>query len=107
MMKYYCIAEMDITDPSWVPEYVKNVTGMVERAGGRYLARTSNIELIEGERQRPQIFLLIEWPSREALFAFYNSEEYAPYRKRRVDGARNQFWLVSGEDAAHLAKIAD
>ncbi|HEV7919705.1 MAG TPA: DUF1330 domain-containing protein [Thermoanaerobaculia bacterium] len=106
-MKYYCAAEMDITDPSWVPEYVKNVTAMVERAGGRYLARTSHVEVIEGERQRPQIFLLIEWPSREALFAFYDSPEYAPFRKQRVDGARNQFWLVAGEDVAHLARIAD
>lgn len=104
-MKVYCVAEMDITDPSWVPEYVKNVTGMVERHGGRYLARTSKVEAIEGDRQQPQIFLLIEWPSREALMAFYDSEEYAPYRKQRIAGARNQFWLVAGEDVAHLAKI--
>ncbi|HKO54638.1 MAG TPA: DUF1330 domain-containing protein [Thermoanaerobaculia bacterium] len=106
-MKFYCVAEMDITDPSWVPEYVKNVTGMVERHGGRYLARTPKVEAIEGERQPPQVFLLIEWPSREALQAFYDSEEYAPYRKQRAAGARNQFWLVAGEDVARLAHIAD
>jgi len=39
-MKYYTVAEMDITDPSWIREYVTNVTGMVERRGGAiWLAR--------------------------------------------------------------------
>ena len=28
-MKYYLIAELEITDQSWVPDYIKNVTGMV------------------------------------------------------------------------------
>ena len=39
-MKYYAVAEIDIADLSWIAAYVKNVTGMVERHGGRYLART-------------------------------------------------------------------
>jgi uncharacterized protein (DUF1330 family) len=29
-MKYYAVAEMDITDPRWIRDYVSNVTGMVE-----------------------------------------------------------------------------
>lgn len=60
-MKYYAVAEIDITDPSWIRDYVANVTAMVERHGGRYLARTAKIEQIEGDRA-PQGFLLIEWP---------------------------------------------
>ena len=69
-MKYYSVAEIDVVDQSWVPAYVANVTRLVERAGGRYLARTSKVERIEGERPRPQIALIIEWPSREAAVAF-------------------------------------
>jgi hypothetical protein len=42
-MKYYAVAEIDITDRSWVSAYVKNGTPMVERYGGRYLARTPRI----------------------------------------------------------------
>jgi uncharacterized protein (DUF1330 family) len=105
-LKYYAVAEIDITDPSWAQEYAANVTGMVERAGGRYLARTAKIEKVEGERDTPQIFLLIEWPSKEAADAFYESEEYRPYRERRIAGARNQFVLVAGEDVTGLARIA-
>ena len=104
-MKYYCVAEMDITDRGWVSEYVRNVTRIVERYGGRYLARTSNIEKLEGERETPQVFLIIEWPSRDAALAFYESDEYKPYFKSRVEGARNQFVLVAGEDIAGIAQI--
>jgi uncharacterized protein (DUF1330 family) len=54
-MKYYFIGEIEVTDQSWVPEYVSNVTGLVERSGGRYLARTPKIEKIEGERKPLQM----------------------------------------------------
>ena len=54
-MRYYAVAELDVTDPSWVRDYVANVTGMVERRGGRYLSRTARIEKIEGERTPPQL----------------------------------------------------
>ena len=106
-MKYYSVAEMDITDRSWIPAYVKNVTKLVEQYGGRYLARTSNVEKIEGERKTPQIFLIIEWPSKEAAEAFYESDEYRPYRQSRIEGAKNEFALVAGEDVAKEAQIAD
>jgi uncharacterized protein (DUF1330 family) len=105
-MKYYCVAELDITDPGWVPSYVRDVTKLVEGHGGRFLARTSNVEKLEGEREPPQIFLIIEWPSREAAVAFYESEEYGPYRQSRVEGARNEFALVAGEDITGAARIA-
>ena len=106
-MKYYSVAEIEITDQTWVPEYIKNVTRLVERNGGRYLARTSNIEKIEGERKAPPIFLIIEWPSHDVAQAFYESDEYRPYRQNRIQGARNEFLLVAGEDMAKTAQIAD
>ena len=106
-MKYYAVAEIDVIDRSWVAEYVKNVTGLVESYGGRYLARTSRIEKIEGERRNPQIFLIIEWPSRDAAIAFYESEEYRYYRQSRLRGSKSEFVLVAGEDINKVAQIAD
>lgn len=104
-MKYYAVAEMNVTDRAWVAEYARDVTPMVERYGGRYLARTSRAETLEGERTPPQVFLLIEWPSREAAMAFYESDEYRPYRERRIAGAINEFVLVAGEDVTGAARI--
>ncbi len=105
-MKYYAVAEIDITDRSWVSAYVKNVTPMVERYGGRYLARTPRIEKLEGERNNPQIFLIVEWPSKEAAEAFYHSNEYKPYLESRKKGSRGEFLLIAGEDANHTAQMS-
>jgi uncharacterized protein (DUF1330 family) len=104
-MKYYGVAEIELTNTDWVPEYVANVTELVERHGGRYLARTPKVEKVEGERRPPQIFLIIEWPSKEAAQAFYASDEYRPYLERRKSGARNEFVLVAGEDVNGVARM--
>jgi uncharacterized protein (DUF1330 family) len=106
-MKYYAVADLDVRDAAWVGEYVSKVTPMVEARGGRYLARTASIEQIEGERSRPQIAMIIEWPSKEAAEAFYESEEYRPYRESRRRGARNEFLLIAGEDVNGVARMAE
>jgi uncharacterized protein (DUF1330 family) len=104
-MKYYAVAELNITDQGWVSSYVENVTKMVELRGGKYLARTSNIEKLEGERAAPQIFLIIEWPSKDAALRFYESDEYRPYLKSRVEGAGGRLLLIAGEDITGAARI--
>jgi uncharacterized protein (DUF1330 family) len=104
-MKYYAIAEIEITDQSWLPAYVQNVTGLVEQYGGRYLARTSKIDKVEGQRKAPQVVVVIEWPSKEAAETFYQSAEYRPYRQSRLDGAKNEFLLVAGEDVTKTAHM--
>jgi uncharacterized protein (DUF1330 family) len=83
------------------------VTKLVEQRGGRYLARTSTLEKIEGKRALPQILVLLEWPSKESAMAFYESEEYKPYRESRIAGGKNEFLLAAGEDIARVAHIAD
>jgi uncharacterized protein (DUF1330 family) len=105
-VKYYCIVEVDTTDPSWVPGYVQNVTKLVEARGGRYLARTSALEKIEGERALPKLLVILEWPSKESAVAFYASNEYRPYLAGRLAGAKNEFLLAAGEDIAGVAQIA-
>ncbi len=99
-MRHYSVAELDVTDPGWVADYVAEVSPMVERHGGRYLARTSKVQRIEGERDPRGTLLIIEWPSREAAQAFYESEEYRPFREARLQGSDGEFFLVAGEDSA-------
>jgi len=106
-VRYYAVAELDVQDPGWVRDYVADITPMVERYGGRYLARSARIEKVEGERALPQVVLIIEWPSKQAVDEFYESEEYRPYREARRAGARNDFVLVSGEDSSGVAQIAE
>ncbi len=104
-MKYYSVVEMDITDRGWVDTYVVSVTKMIERHGGRYLARTNRTEKLEGDRQPLQIVAIVEWPSREALQAFYDSEEYRPFRDARIRGTKSELFLVPAEDVTKQARI--
>jgi len=43
----------------------------------------------------------------ETAKAFYESEEYRPYREARIAGAKNEFLLVAGGDVTKTAHIAD
>ena len=104
-MKHYHVVELEITDPSWVPAYVQDVTKLIEQHGGRYLARTSNIQKVEGERQAPKMVVIVEWPSKEAAETFYASVEYRPHLEKRLKGARNEAMLVAGEDVTKAARI--
>jgi uncharacterized protein (DUF1330 family) len=106
-MKYYSVAEIEMTDQGWVRTYIKDVTRMVEQRCGRYLARTSEIEKLKGEWKVPQIFLIIEWPSKDVARGFYECDEYRPYCQSRMEGAKSEFLLVAGEDLTKTAQIAD
>jgi len=99
-MKYYAVGELDFIDQNWVAAYVANVTRTVEQFGGRYLARTSRVDQLEGEGKPPQLFVIIEWPSKEIAQEFYQSAEYRTYRDSRLAGARCRFNLIAGEDIA-------
>ena len=104
-MHHYTVAAIDVTDQTWTREYVEKVTPMVEAAGGRYLSRTFRIDKLEGDRRAPQLFLLIQWPSKEAAETFYGSAAYRPYRERRLNGSRSELFLVAGEDVSQTARI--
>lgn len=103
-MKYYGIAEIDITDPAWTAEYVEKVTPLVEQRGGRYLARTTKIDRLEGERAAAQLVVLIEWPSKEAADEFYESDDYRPFREARIHGSTGALFLVAGDDVTRAAE---
>lgn len=63
-------------------EYGRNVPQMVERYGGKYLLARRDPEVLEGD-WNPGPIVLVEFPSRETLFAFYKSEEYRPWLEMR------------------------
>lgn len=99
-MKYYALAALHISDDSWVADYLPNVTALVHKHGGRYLARTMTMERVEGTGELPNVFVIIEWPSKEAAETFYEDPEYQPYLRSRLAGSSADFILVAGEDIA-------
>jgi len=103
-MNHYSVAEIEITNKDWIAGYVEHVTQMVERSGGRYLARTFRSERMEGDGPSPHPLLLIEWPSQEHAATFYASEAYRPFLQSRLAGSRGHLYLVPGEDIGKSAR---
>ncbi len=99
-MKYYAVVEVAVTDESWVADYLPNVTALVQKHGGKYLARTMTMEKVEGSRELPTVFVVIEWPSKEAAMAFYEDPEYQPHLQARLAGSHSEFALIAGDDIA-------
>ena len=99
-MKCYFVVPIKISDDSFVADYVANVTPLVHKHGGQYIARTPHMEKLEGAGDPPDIFVLVEWPSKEAAKAFYDDPAYQPYKQSRQAGSSGDFFMVAGEDIA-------
>ncbi|RVT44213.1 DUF1330 domain-containing protein [Rheinheimera sediminis] len=97
-MSYLLIVETNIAEPSWVNEYLRKVTPLVNSFGGKYLTRTSAIELLEGT-EKPQFSVVAQFPTKEDALGFYNSEEYRPFKQARQSGSVSKFLLVPVENA--------
>ncbi|WP_047046531.1 DUF1330 domain-containing protein [Vibrio mexicanus] len=96
-MKHLLIVETNITNQSWVQEYLEKVTPILAKFSGKYLTRTSSIELLEGE-EKPQYSLVAEFPSKDDALDFHSSEEYAPLKAARQSGSDSKFLLVPVEN---------
>jgi uncharacterized protein (DUF1330 family) len=99
-MKYYATVGLTMKDDAWVADYLPNVTDLVTKHGGKYLARTATIDRLEGSGAPANLQVILEWPSKEAAQAFYNDPDYRPYRDARQKGSDCEFYLVAAEDIA-------
>ncbi len=97
-MTYYSVLAVTPTAEAWIPDYVATASTLVARHGGKYLARTSNHERIEGEGQDAALRVIIEWPSREAAMAFMNDPGYAPHLEARTAGSNSHHILIEAKD---------
>lgn len=94
-MKAYLIANITVTDPERYPPYRAQVPGVVTQYGGRFLVRAGAVHPLEGELGFDR-FVVIEFPSLEVAKQFYDSPEYAPLLKLRMETTRSQVAFVEG-----------
>ena len=99
-MPVYLIADVKVTDDSWLPGYATAVHRIVHKHGGKYLARSGNITTIEGEPPDTNVIAVIEFPSLEAVQAFASDPEYAEYGQARRDGTVSKFFVIDDSDIA-------
>ena len=99
-MSVFLIADVLVTDDAWIPEYAANVHDLVDKHGGKYLSRSGNITMLEGETPESTLIALIEFPSIEAVHAFANDPDYEPYGKARQAGSVSRLRIIDDTDIA-------
>lgn len=99
-MTVFLIADITVTDDGWVPEYAANVHKLVEKHGGKYLSRSGNIAVLEGDAKDSTLVALLQFPSAAALQAFVSDPEYQPYARSRQAGSVSRFCWIDDTDIA-------
>ncbi|MFT6110448.1 MAG: hypothetical protein ACJA2W_003374 [Planctomycetota bacterium] len=99
-MTVYLIADIKLTNEDWVPAYATHVHDIFGRYGGKYLARSGNVQTIEGEGLDTSLLTILEFPSKDAVTAFSKDAEYAPHARARQAGSISRFHVVDGSDLA-------
>ena len=94
-MSAYIIAKINVTNPDQYKEYTKATPGIIEKFGGKFLARGGETVTLEGQEENLRIVLL-EFPSLEKAREFYNSKEYGEAKKLRQGAATASFVAVEG-----------
>lgn len=97
-MAYFSVLDVTPTSEDWIPDYLPTANERVAVHGGKYIARTSSHEQIEGETQVAGLRIIIEWPSKEAAKAFMADEIYATHLAARTAGSVSHHYLIEGKD---------
>lgn len=94
-MSVYLIIQAHVTDAQKFGPYARQAPALMERHGGRYRVLGGRQELLEGEDGGARV-VVSEWPSREAVMAFWNSPEYAALKRLRKGTGTFEVRLVEG-----------
>ena len=94
-MPVYAVAQGRIENREMLDEYVAKVIPTILSGGGRILGFDESPEVIEGEIAHPRT-VIIEFPSREAFRAWYDSSDYQAILPLRLKSTPGTLILVEG-----------
>lgn len=97
-MTYYSVLAVTPSSDTWIPDYLPTANRLVAKHGGKYLARTSNHEQVEGTDTPAALRIILEWPSKEAAMNFMNDPEYKPHLEARTAGSESFHFVIEGKD---------
>ena len=92
-MPVYVIAQGRIENRKMLDAYVAKVIPTITAGGGRILGFDETPEIVEGEVEFPRTVIL-EFPSRDAFRAWYDSAEYQAILPLRLDSTPGTLIVV-------------
>ena len=105
-MTVIAIVNIDIPDIEAYKNsgYLEEAGRTVAKYGGTYLVRAGNTQVIEGD-PKPARVVLIEFDSLQDFKNWYDSKEYAPWKKVRHNLAKNDMFVVEALDEKDRGEI--
>ena len=98
-MSAYVIYQGDILDQARYDEYKVKAAASILAAGGKYVVRGGDVEVLEGEPPSGRTVVL-EFPTRQAAIDWYRGDAYTEIRKIREGAAIARMYVVDGYDEA-------
>ena len=86
----YAMITVKISDREKFMEYVHGHIPSVVKYGGKFKFEGIQVEDIEHSpfgKDTTDLVIIQEWPSKESFYAWWNSEEYKPWKEMRPQGA--------------------
>lgn len=96
--KGYLVASIEVRDAAKFDAYRRQVPAVIAAFGGRYVVRGAPLDVVEGSLPFARM-VVVEFPSLIGARRFYESAEYAPLLKLRVDSTHSSVAFVEGYDA--------
>lgn len=94
-MPAYMIARINVTDPGKYREYVAVTPAIIEKFGGRFLARGGETITLEGPDETRRL-VVVEFPALDNIRRFYASDEYGAAMKLREGAAEMHLIATAG-----------
>ncbi len=95
MTAYLIYMRRELLDEDKNREYAQTVGPVIQQYGGETLAIAAPVEILEGELELPPI-TMIRFPSMERLRACYDSPEYAPLKRLRLESSTGDMLIIEG-----------
>ncbi|HVC71744.1 MAG TPA: DUF1330 domain-containing protein [Acidimicrobiales bacterium] len=94
-MAAYVIYQGEVTDPERYEQYRPLAAASIIAAGGRYLVRGGDVEVLEGDAPAGRTVVL-EFPDTDAALRWYHGDAYSEARKIRHGAATARMYVVDG-----------
>jgi uncharacterized protein (DUF1330 family) len=93
-MSALVIIDLEVNDRAKMEQYERGALELLARHGAKPLVRELRAENYEGA-WTPNFLVILEFPNRQAVRNFYDSDEYQPLKALRQQAARSNGIIVT------------